>query len=52
MLSGNGQRQEEAFRLVKEAVTKAPILKYFDPKAETEGQGDASQSGLGFCYGS
>ena len=30
------------------AVTQAPVLKYFSPEAQTEGQGDASQNGLGF----
>ena len=30
------------------AVTQAPVLKYFSPQAQTEGQGDASQNGLRF----
>ena len=29
-------------------ITQAPVLKYFSPQAQTEGQGDASQNGLGF----
>ncbi|KAK6191365.1 hypothetical protein SNE40_003075 [Patella caerulea] len=34
---------------MKDAVTSAPILKYFDPESPTEGQGDASSKGLGFA---
>jgi len=30
------------------AVTQDPVLKYFSPQAQTEGQGDASQNGHGF----
>ena len=26
----------------------SPVLKYFSPQAQTEGQGDASQNGIGF----
>ena len=42
------QEQEDAFQSLKTAVTQAPVLKYFSPQAQTEGQGDASQNGLGF----
>ena len=42
------QEQERAFQSLKVAVTQAPVLKYFCPEAQTEGQGDASQNGLGF----
>ena len=30
------------------AVTQAQVLKYFSPEAQTEGQSDGSQNGLGF----
>ena len=40
--------QEKAFEKIKQAVTAAPILKYFNPKEPTEGQGDASCKGLSF----
>ena len=33
---------------IKEAVVKAPVLKYFKESHPTECQGDASQSGVGF----
>ena len=39
--------QDEAFKKLKEAVTKAPVLKYFDSKMETTLQCDASGLGLG-----
>ena len=42
------QEQEDAFKALKVAVTQAPVLKYFSPEVQTEGQGDASQNGLGF----
>ena len=42
------QEQEDAFQSLKTAVTQAPVLKYFSPQAQTEGQGDTSQNGLGF----
>ena len=40
--------QEKVFEKIKQAVTAAPVLKYFNPKEPTEGQGDASFKGLGF----
>ena len=43
------QEQERAFQSLKVAVTQAPVPKYFSPEAQTEGQGDASQNGLGFA---
>jgi hypothetical protein len=39
--------QDEAFKNLKEAVTKAPVLKYFDSKMEITLQCDASELGLG-----
>ena len=42
------QEQQDAFQSLKTAVTQAPVLKYFSPQAQTEGQGDVSQNGLGF----
>jgi len=42
------QEQEHAFQSLKVAVTKASVLKYFSPQAQTEGQGDTSQIGLEF----
>ena len=43
-----GHEQEVAFERIKEAVVKAPVLKYFNESDPTECQGDASQGGLGF----
>ena len=43
------QQQEHVFKSLKVAVTQAPFLKYFSPQAQTKGQGDASQNGLGFA---
>ena len=40
------QEQENAFQSLKVAVTQAPVLKYFSPEAQTDGQGDASKNGL------
>ena len=34
---------------MKQIISEAPILKYFDPKADTELQCDASDKGLGAC---
>ena len=42
------QEQKRAFQSLKVAVTQAPVLKYFSLEAQTEGQDDASQKGLGF----
>ena len=42
------QEQEHAFQSLKVAFTQAQVLKYFIPQAQTEGQGDESQNGLGF----
>ena len=43
------QERQHAFKSLKAAVTQAPVLKYFNPQTlKTEGQGDASQNGLGF----
>ena len=41
------EEQENAFREVKRLVTTAPVLRYYDPKAELEIQCDASKKGLG-----
>ena len=40
--------QEQAFEKIKQAVTAAPVLKYFNPMEPTKGQGDASSKGLCF----
>ena len=40
--------QDEAFRKIKEAVTTAPVLQYFDAAKHTEGCRDASSQGIGF----
>lgn len=42
------KEQDVAFDNIKEAVTTAPVLKYFDSSKPTEGSGDASSQGLGF----
>ena len=41
------EEQENAFRKVKQLLTAAPVLSYYDPKTELEIQCDASQTGLG-----
>ena len=40
--------QEKAFENVKQAVTSAPVLRYFNSSEPVEGQGDASANGIGF----
>ena len=40
--------QEKAFGSVKQAVTSAPILRYFNSSQPVEGQRDASANGIGF----
>ena len=42
------QEQDDAFDKIKEAVTSAPVLKYFDSSKPTEGNGNASSQKLGF----
>ena len=42
------KEQDVAFDKIKEAVTSAAVLKYFDSSKPTEGSGDASSQGLGF----
>lgn len=41
--------QGSSFQQVKQMMTEAPVLKYSDPKAETELQCDTSDKGLGAC---
>ena len=41
------EEQEKAFTEIKKLVTTAPVLSYYDPKADLEIQCDASQKGLG-----
>ena len=43
-----GHEPEVAFVRIKEAVVKAPVLKYFKESHPTKCQGDTSQSGVGF----
>ena len=40
---------QQAFEHIKQSLSQAPVLKYFDINCETEGQGDASEAGLGFA---
>ena len=46
-----------AFQAVKQEISSMGALRYFDPKADTTIQADASQKGVGadgqpICYGS
>ena len=43
------QVQGRSFKQVKEIISAAPVLKFFDPKEEVEIQCDASDRGLGKC---
>ena len=43
------QVQGRSFERVKEILSAAPVLKYFDPKEDVELQCDASDRGLGAC---
>lgn len=45
----NEQVQGCSFKRVKEILSAAPVLKYFDPKDDVELQCDASDRGLGAC---
>ena len=44
-----GPEQHAALTKVKEVLSSAPVLHYFDPKVVSTIQADASQSGLGIC---
>ena len=46
------QEQEHAFQSLKVPVTQAPVLMYFSPQAQTEGQGDLLQEGQPVTYAS
>ncbi|KAJ8041936.1 hypothetical protein HOLleu_12875 [Holothuria leucospilota] len=39
---------DQASNTINLAVTNTPVLKYFNTQCQTEGQGDASDAGLGF----
>ena len=41
------EHQEQAFNKLKQLVTEAPVLKYFEPKEELALQSDVSDTGLG-----
>ena len=41
------EHQEQAFNKLKQLVTEAPFLKYFEPKEELTLKSDASDTGLG-----
>ena len=43
------QEHQEAFVKIKKAVSTAPVLKFFTPSEPTEGEGDASEKGIGFA---
>ena len=44
-----GQRSPRSVKRVQELIVESPVLKYYDPKADTELQCDASDQGLGAC---
>lgn len=46
---GWSQEQEEAFTKIKEAVSTALVLKFFNPSEPVEGEGDASEKGSSVC---
>eukprot|EP00795_Rhopilema_esculentum_P004332 gene4332-20539_t len=41
-----GKDHDKSFADIQKAICEAPVLKYFDHKAATEGQADASSKGL------
>ena len=43
------QVQWHSFKQVKEMLSAAPVLKFFDPKEKVELQCEASDRGLGAC---
>ena len=43
-----GSLQEQSFQKMKALVSEAPVLRYFNSRESTEGEGDASSKGLGF----
>ena len=45
---GMGKDHDKSFADIQKAIFEAPVLKYFDHKAATEGQADASSKRLGF----
>lgn len=46
---GWSQKQEEAFTKIKEAVSTALVLKFFNPSEPVKGEGDASEKGSSVC---
>ena len=42
-----GPEQDKALNQIKSLLSDPPILQYFDPKAKSMIQADASQQGLG-----